>query len=216
MESIQRQNDLQNFRERGFGQTLGIGNRPCVLVVDVIKGFTDPAMPLGSDLSRQIEVTNRLLREAHQKNLPVFFTTIAYEENLEDSGIWLEKMGGLKTLKSGTDAVQLDPRLHYQKGDVILNKKYASAFFGTDLISRLNVNRVDTVIVTGCTTSGCVRASVVDALQYGYRPIVVRDAVGDRSLASHDQSLFDMEQKYADVLDASELIAYMQSYTAIS
>jgi nicotinamidase-related amidase len=216
MDNNQWQNDLHHFRERGFGQPLGIGNKPCFLVVDVIKGFTDPAMPLGADLSRQIEVINRLLTAVHEKNLPVIFTTIAYEENMGDSGIWLKKMGGLKTLKFGTDAVQLDPRLHYKKGDVILNKKYASAFFGTDLISRLNVNGIDTVIVTGCTTSGCVRATVVDALQYGYRPIVVKDAVGDRSLASHDQSLFDMEQKYADVLNASELIKDIHSYTTIS
>ena len=212
----QRLNDLQNFRERGFGQPLGIGSKPCILVIDVIKGFTDPAMPLGADLSRQIEVINELLDAAHDKNLPVIFTTIAYEETLEDSGIWREKMGGLKTLKYGTDAVRLDPRLKHKKGDVILNKKYASAFFGTDLISRLNVNRVDTVIVSGCTTSGCVRATVVDAMQYGYRPIVVKDAVGDRSLASHDQSLFDMEQKYADVLNADEIIARLHSCTAIS
>jgi nicotinamidase-related amidase len=173
-------------------------------------------MPLGADLSRQIEVINALLEAAHEKNFPVIFTTIAYEETLEDTGIWLEKMSGLKTLKYGTDAVRLDPRLKYKKGDVILNKKYASAFFGTDLISRLNVHRADTVIVSGCTTSGCVRATVVDALQYGYRPIVVRDAVGDRSIASHNQSLFDMEQKYADVLNASELIARIHAHTTIS
>lgn len=212
MDRTEREEDLQLFKERGFGKTLGIGGKPCFIIVDVIKGFTDPSMPMGADLSTQIAAINKLLDVTHEKQLPVIFTTIVYEDiTLGDSGIWFEKMEGLKTLKSGTGAVELDPRLKYQKGDSILNKKYASAFFGTDLASRLNANKIDTVIVSGCTTSGCVRATVVDALQFGYRPIVVKDAVGDRSFASHDQSLFDMEQKYADVLHSDEVIELIKS-----
>ena len=115
-------------------------------------------------------------------------------------------------MRTGTDAVKLDPSLHYQAGDGILVKKYASAFFGTDLFSRLTTNRIDTVIVTGCTTSGCVRATVVDAIQYGFRPIVAEDAVGDRSVPTHVQSLFDMRQKYADVLTCEEVILQLKEY----
>ncbi len=213
MDINKRVKDLQFFGERGFGKSLGIGAKPCFLVVDVINGFTDQSMPLGADLSAQIEVINKLLGVIHQKNIPVIFTTIAYEDSsISDSGIWFEKMEGLKTLKFGTDAVELDPRLDFQKGNSILNKKYASSFFGTDLSSRLTANKIDTVIVTGCTTSGCVRATVVDALQYGYRPIVVKDGVGDRSEASHDQSLFDMEQKYANVLHSNEVMELITNF----
>lgn len=169
-------------------------------------------MPMGSDLSSQIEVTNKVLDIAHKQNIPVVFTTISYEDgSLSDSGIWFQKMEGLKTLKAGTRAVELDPRLKFQKDDNIMIKKYASAFFGTDLVSRLNAQQIDTVMVAGCTTCGCVRATVVDALQYGYRPIVIQDAVGDRSESSHRQSLFDMNQKYADVMTSKEVIEILSS-----
>jgi maleamate amidohydrolase len=207
-----RLKDLQLFSERGFGKPLGIGEKSCFIVVDVIKGFTNPAMPMGSDMTSHIEVINKMLDVTRKKNIPVIFTTIIYEDgNLEDSGIWFEKMEGLKTLKAGTDAVDLDIRLKFQREDTILIKKYASSFFGTDLFSRLNAKGIDTVIVAGCTTSGCVRATVVDALQYGFRPVVIRDGAGDRSVNSHDQSLFDMEQKYADVLNSDEVIELINS-----
>ncbi|WP_110926675.1 isochorismatase family protein [Bacillus massiliglaciei] len=195
------------FEERGFGKLLGFGQKPGLIVVDMIQGFTDPSMPMGSDLTFQIEKVNKVLKTMHAMDLPVFFTTISYDDDtFADSGIWYKKMEGLKTLKAGTDAVDLDPRLDFRLGDGLLIKKYASAFFGTDLIARLNANNIDTVIIVGCTTCGCVRATAVDALQYGYRPIVVEDAVGDRSAASHEQSLFDLRQKYADVLKTDEVI----------
>lgn len=199
------------FKERGFGKLLGFGKKPCLIVVDLITGFTNPTMPMGSDLTQQITQVNKILDTMHAMGLPVIFTTISYDDSLSDSGIWYQKMEGLKTLKAGTEAVNVDPRLNIHPGDDLIVKKYASAFFGTDLISRLNVNRIDTVIIVGCTTCGCVRATAVDALQYGYRPIVVEDAVGDRSLASHEQSLFDLHQKYADVLKTDEVIAILSS-----
>ncbi|WP_027416887.1 isochorismatase family protein [Aneurinibacillus terranovensis] len=205
---MQTKNDEALFKERGFGKLIGFGKKPCLIVVDMITGFTDPTMPMGSDLSSQIVNVNKLLDTMHTMDFPVFFTTISYDDDtLADSGIWYQKMEGLKTLKAGTEAVQVDSRLHFRSGDGLLSKKYASAFFGTDLIARLNANGVDTIIIVGCTTCGCVRATAVDALQYGYRPIVVEDAVGDRSLASHEQSLFDLHQKYADVLKMDQVIA---------
>jgi maleamate amidohydrolase len=200
------------FKERGFGKLLGFGKKPGLIVVDIITGFTDPSMPMGSDLSPQIAQVNKLLHTMHTMKLPVFFTTISYdEETLADAGLWLQKMEGLHTLKADTEAVKVDSRLDFQKGDSLLVKKYASAFFGTDLISRLNTNDIDTVIIVGCTTCGCIRATAVDALQYGYRPIVVEDAVGDRSLASHEQSLFDLQQKYADVMKTDQVIETVSS-----
>ncbi|MEE3956051.1 isochorismatase family protein [Peribacillus frigoritolerans] len=209
---VQVKGDEVFFEERGFGKLLGFGQKPGLIVVDMIKGFTDPSMPMGSDLTPQIEKVNKLVNTMHTMDLPVFFTTISYDDDtFADSGIWYKKMEGLKTLKAGTDAVNVDPRLDFRLGDGLIIKKYASAFFGTDLIARLNANNIDTVIIVGCTTCGCVRATAVDALQYGYRPIVVEDAVGDRSVASHEQSLFDLRQKYADVLKTDEVVTTVSS-----
>jgi maleamate amidohydrolase len=204
---VHQQGDEDFYKERGFGKILGFGKKPGLIVVDMIEGFTDPSMPMGSDLTPQINKVNALLEIIRNKDLPVFFTTISYDDDtFADSGLWYQKMEGLKTLKAGTSAVNVDPRLDFRYGDGLIVKKYASAFFGTDLIARLNAQNVDTVIIVGCTTCGCVRATAVDALQYGYRPIVVEDAVGDRSLASHEQSLIDMRQKYADVLTTEKII----------
>jgi maleamate amidohydrolase len=206
------QDDETFFKERGFGKPLDFGEKPCLIVVDVINGFTDSSMPMGSDLSTQITEINKLLDLVHSMDIPAIFTTISYDDaTLADSGIWFQKMEGLRTLKTGTDAVNVDPRLNFQAGDTLMIKKYASAFFGTDLISRLTASKIDTVIIVGCTTCGCIRATAVDALQYGYRPIVVEDAVGDRSMESHEQSLFDLRQKYADVLKTDQVIATLRS-----
>ncbi|MGE7664707.1 isochorismatase family protein [Ureibacillus composti] len=200
------------FEERGFGKLFGLGRKPGLIVVDVINGFTNPEMPMGSDLTQQIEQINKLLNIMHELELPVMFTTISYDDkNAADSGLWVKKMQGLNTLLAGTEAVEIDPRLDFRKGDALISKKYASAFFGTDLVSRLNANDIDSVIIVGCTTCGCIRATAVDALQYGYIPIVVEDAVGDRSLASHSQSLFDLRQKYSDVLSTDDIINAISS-----
>jgi maleamate amidohydrolase len=181
--------------------------RPAVLVVDLICGFTDPTMPLGSALDAEIERTNEVLGAAHAANVPVFFTTVAYDdEGLADAGVWVRKQSGLRLLRAGTAAVELDPRLSTEPGDSLLTKKFASAFFGTSLVTRLNSLCVDTIVLAGCTTSGCVRASAVDALQYGYRPIVVGDAVGDRWPTAHAQSLFDLDQKYCDVMATVDVV----------
>lgn len=208
--------DESIFEERGFGKQFGMGEKVAVVVVDLILGFTQPDMPMGSNLTEQIEKTNELIRVARKNLIPVFFTTISYdEEDLADAGIWVNKMEGLKTLRAGTEAVNIDPSLDFQKGDGLIVKKYASSFFGTDLVSRLVKNRVDTIIITGATTSGCVRATAVDALQYGFTPIVAEDAVGDREPKTHEQSLFDMRQKYADVKKTEEIIKELLSVNVV-
>ena len=140
----------------------------------------------------------------------IFSTVIYSDADLKDAGLWGIKMKGSATLKAGTPAVEIDPRLDMRPSDSLLVKKYASCFFGTDLVPRLTSQRVDTLIITGCTTSGCVRATAVDAVQNGFRPMVVREAVGDRSKASHDQSLFDLNAKYADVVSLDETLQYMR------
>ena len=204
--------DEEFFRQRGFGIKIGFGERPALIIIDMLKGFTDPAMPLGANLDRQIEVQKPLLEIAHERNIPVIFSTVIYNDaDIKDAGLWGIKMKGSFTLKAGTPAVEIDPRLDMRTGDSLLVKKYASCFFGTDLVPRLTNQRVDTLIITGCTTSGCVRATAVDAVQNGFRPMVVREAVGDRSAAAHDQSLFDLNAKYADVVSAEETAQYMKT-----
>ncbi len=207
-----RPSDAEFFQQRGFGQKLGFGQRPALLIVDMARAFTNPAMPLGSNLDSQIEAIQQLLRAARGRAAPVIFSTVSYEdENLKDAGIFGMKQKGSASLRAGTEGVQIDPSLDFRPGDSLLVKKYAYCFFGTDLISRLNVRTVDTLIITGCTTSGCVRASAVDACQNGFRPMVVREAVGDRSQSAHEQSLFDLNAKYADVVTLEETLAYLNS-----
>jgi maleamate amidohydrolase len=202
------------FAQRGFGQRIGFGERPGLVVIDILKAFTDATQPLGADLSREIEALRQVLAAARAAGVPIFYTTVAYEEqDLRDAGIWALKQKGVVTLQAGTPGVELDPRLKRRAEEAIILKKYASAFFGTDFVTRLNTRRIDTLLITGCTTSGCVRATAVDAVQNGLRPMVIREAVGDRAEAAHRQSLFDLEQKYADVVAVDEAVAYLAALT---
>ena len=206
------QSDEEFFKARGFGLKMGFGQRPALLVIDLIKAFTDPKRPLGANLDAQIEVTQTLLGLAHERAIPVFFSTVRYDESdLRDAGIWTLKQKGCVDLAADTNGHVVDERLDCRKTDSLLLKKYASCFFGTDLVPRLTSRGVDTLVITGCTTSGCVRATAVDSLQNGFRPMVVREGVGDRSQAAHDQSLFDLNAKYADVVSLDETLQYLRN-----
>lgn len=214
MDATSNSDEARFFAQRGFGLDLGFGERPALLVIDIMNAFTDASLPLGADLDPQIAAINRLLDVAHAQTLPVYFSVVAYDEpDCRDAGIWGAKMTGLHGLTAGSTAVELDDRLHREPHDGVFVKKYASCFFGTDLVSRLTARRIDTLIVTGCTTSGCVRASAVDAIQYGFRPVVVREAVGDRSKPAHDQSLFDIQAKYGDVMTLEAVLAALGART---
>jgi maleamate amidohydrolase len=206
------QSDAEFFQQRGFGLKIGFGERPALLVIDMLKAFTDPQMMLGANLDNEIEAIKPLIAVAHERDIPVIFSTVIYNDvDLKDAGIWALKMKGVATLRGDSDGVEIDPRLDFRKTDSLLVKKYASCFFGTDLVSRLLSRRVDTLIIVGCTTSGCVRATAVDAVQTGLRPMVVREAVGDRSAAAHEQSLFDLNAKYADVVSLDETLQYLRT-----
>jgi maleamate amidohydrolase len=206
------QSEQEFFNARGFGQAIGFGRSPAVLVIDMIRAFTDPAMMLGADLTAEIAATQALLAAARQGGWPVMFSTVSYDDvDFKDAGIWALKQKGVMTLRAGTPAVELDPRLHRESGDSWLVKKYASCFFGTDLSSRLVSRGIDTLLLAGCTTSGCVRATAVDACQSGLRPMVVRECVGDRSRQAHEQSLFDLQAKYADVVSLHDACRYLES-----
>ncbi len=206
----EKQSDAELFAERGFGMRIGYGSRPALLVVDILKAFTDPDAMLGANLDDQVEAIKPLIAIAHERDVPVIFSTVIYEDHdLKDAGIWAMKQKGVVTLRKDTDGPDIDPRLDRRPTDTLLVKKYASCFYGTDLTSRLLSHNIDTLIITGCTTSGCVRASAVDACQIGFRPMVVREAVGDRSEAAHEQSLFDLDQKYADVVALEDALEYL-------
>jgi nicotinamidase-related amidase len=213
MERETEQDVAAFFAERGFGQRLGFGERPAVVAIDFMYAFTDPTMPLGANLDAEIEHTRTLLAAARAAHLPIFYTVVHYDEDdFRDAGLWAVKQRGIRSLKAGTPGVELDHRLERRPNEIVILKKYASAFFGTDLISRLNSRRIDTLLIAGCTTSGCVRATAVDAVQLGIRPIVIREAVGDRATAAHAQSLFDLDQKYADVVSLAEVLDYLGAH----
>lgn len=200
------------FFNRGFGRTIGFGKRPALLVIDMMNAFTNPDLPLGTPQEQTVKAINKILTVARNKRVPCFFTVVKYEQrDLADAGLWFRKMRGLATLRAASRDTEIDPRIKKQPNDATLIKKYASAFFGTDLLSRLNLRRIDTVFLTGCTTSGCVRATAVDAIQFGLRPVVVAEAVADRSQDAHKQSLLDLQAKYADVVSLSTTIKYFHS-----
>ena len=199
------------YEKAGLGRTVTLGDRPAVLVVDFSCGFTDPASTLGADLTAEVEATKRLLDAARTKGLRVIFTTIGYEPSLQDGGLWLQKVPALGELQVGGRWVEIDPRLEPREDETIVLKKGASAFFGTNLASILVTQGVDTVVLSGATTSGCIRATAIDLLQYGYPTLVPSECVGDRAQAPHDANLFDIQAKYADVVSLDEALAYVES-----
>jgi maleamate amidohydrolase len=194
-----------------LGQRVTLGSRPAVLVVDFSCGFTDPECTLGANMSAEVEATRRLLDAVRARGLPVIFTTIGYEPSLKDGGLWLQKVPSLGDLQIGGRWVEIDPRLEPRTDETIVLKKGASAFFGTNLPAILVSQNVDSVILCGATTSGCVRATAIDLLQYGYPTLVPRECVGDRAQAPHEANLFDIDAKYADVVPLDDVLDYVES-----
>jgi nicotinamidase-related amidase len=203
--------DTGRIYERArLGQSITPGSRPAVLVVDFSRGFTDPECTMGSDLTSEVEATTRILAAAREKGLPVIFTTIGFEPNLKDGSLWLQKAPGLADLQVGGKWVDIDPRLERAEDEVVILKKGASAFFGTNLPSVLVSQGVDTIVLCGATTSGCIRATAVDLLQYGYPTLVPRECVGDRAQGPHEANLIDIQAKYADVLPVEDALSYLE------
>jgi maleamate amidohydrolase len=204
--------DTGRIYERArLGQSITPGSRPAVLVVDFSRGFTDPECTMGSDLTSEVEATTRVLAAAREKGLSVIFTTIGFEPNLKDGSLWLQKAPGLADLQVGGKWVDIDPRLERAEDEVVILKKGASAFFGTNLPSVLVSQGVDTIVLCGATTSGCIRATAVDLLQYGYPTLVPRECVGDRAQGPHEANLIDIQAKYADVVPVEDALSYLES-----
>jgi maleamate amidohydrolase len=201
--------ELDVYRQQGFGNRSGFGKNPAVLLVDFVNGFNDPALFGGGNIGAAIANTKRLLQCARAQRLPIAFTRVVYAEDGADAGVFCLKAPGLAALTEHAPASQIVPELTPLKEEYIIRKTQPSAFFGTNLSGWLISKGVDTLLVAGCTTSGCVRASVVDSMSYNFRTIVVTDCVGDRAIAPHEANLFDMGQKYADLMTSAEVIEHL-------
>ena len=203
--------DVREFLEdRGFGRSVAPGTRPAVLVIDLSRAFTDPDSPVGGNLDSVLAGTAKILAEARESAVPVFFTTQAFMPDMSDAGVMYLKQPALELLKLGTAAVEIDPRVAPLPGEPVLVKKAASGFFGTPLSSMLVARNIDTLILTGCSTSGCIRATATDAYSYNYRILVPRDCVGDRTPEAHEANLFDIQVKMGEVLGGEEVVAYLK------
>jgi maleamate amidohydrolase len=195
----------------GFHGRAGLGRHPALIVVDVNVGFTDPESPLVCDLEDVVNAIQRLLAEMRSAGLPVVYTTVSYDDgDKETAAAFLDKIPALLTLEAGSRWVEIDPRIAPREDEPVLNKLFASAFFGTALASFLTANGCDSLIVTGASTSGCVRATVVDAIQHGYRPVVPREAVGDRNPEAHAANLYDIDTKYGDVVSVDDVLVHLE------
>ena len=201
------------MKHEGFHGRAGFGQKPALLVIDVNVGFTDPASPLVCDLEDVVAAIRRLLDEFRRAELPVVYTTVSYDEGDKvTAAAFIDKIPALLTLEAGSRWVEIDPRIAPVPSEPVLNKLFASAFFGTPLASLLASAGCDSVVVTGASTSGCVRATAVDALQHGYRVVVPREAVGDRKPSAHEANLYDIDAKYGDVLPLDAVLEHLEQF----
>jgi nicotinamidase-related amidase len=199
----------------GLGHAVGLGTKPAILVVDFSRRFADPDYSLGGDMSAEIAATKGLLDVARAQGVPVLFSTIAFDEADLDKELWVRKLPGLAELTVGSAYVDIDPRLERRADETVVVKTGASSFFGTNLAGRLAHLGVDTLVVCGATTSGCIRATVVDALQYQWPTLVPRECVVDRHKAPHDAALFDIDAKYGNVVSVDDVLAYLHQLAAV-
>lgn len=188
--------------ERKF---LGLGECPALIVVDMINGFTDPTCPLGSDCQDVVEANAKILEGFRDRNLSIFFTSVIYR-NETQARIFRNRINALNILKPDSHWVKVDDRLVRKPEEPLIEKQWASSFFKTDLTKQLRQRGADSLVVTGLTTSGCVRATVVDGLQNDFSVVVPRESVGDRNPEAHQANLFDMHAKYADVMDLCDVM----------
>ncbi|QNN51188.1 isochorismatase family protein [Nocardioides mesophilus] len=198
--------------EEGFGGALAPGANPAVLAIDLMRAYFDPASPLCLPSADCLHAAGRVVAAARAGGVPVVHTRVEYGPGGVDGGIFLRKVPALRQLIGAGPLGELMPEVAPRPDELVLVKQYASAFFGTTLASTLQAWGVDTVVVVGVSTSGCVRATAVDALQHGFVPLVVREAVGDRGPGPHEANLFDLQAKYAEVVGEQAAVAYLEEH----
>jgi nicotinamidase-related amidase len=202
------------YEKARLGGELHAGDRPAVVVVDLSLGFTDPASRLGADFTDEVCATRRVLDAARAAGAPAIFTTVALDGSGRDAGLWPQKVPALEDLREGTPWVEIDPRLDRRRDEPIVVKKGASAFFGTNLSAILATLRVDSVVLCGVTTSGCIRATAIDLMQHGFAAMVPRECVGDRGREPHEANLFDIQAKYGQVTTVDQAVTYLDAAAA--
>jgi maleamate amidohydrolase len=205
-----------NYASGGFGLALQPGRRPALLVIDFVRAYLVQGSPLYAAAEPARAATQTLLEAARRAGVPVVHTNVQYQPGGRDGGVFFRKVPALKCFEAGAhpDLAAFAAGLEPAAGETVITKQYASAFFGTTLASTLTSLGVDTVVIAGVSTSGCVRASAVDACQHGFIPLVVREAVGDRHPAPHEANLFDLQAKYAEVVGLQLALEYLQRVEA--
>jgi maleamate amidohydrolase len=198
----------ENYRT-AYGNRLGFGNCPALILIDFVQAYFDRSCELYADVGSAMESALRVRSEARTRRIPVIYTRVVYQRDGMDGGLFFKKVLPLRHFVSGSRLCGWPDGLEPADSELVITKQYPSAFFGTSLASTLTTMGIDTLVMTGLTTSGCVRATCVDAISHGFRPVVVADACGDRHESPHTANLFDMNAKYADVVDEEEAIAYL-------
>jgi maleamate amidohydrolase len=199
--------DLTENYKGAFDGHLPFGQRPALIIIDFVMAYLDPASPLYAGVEEVLASNIRLLAAARAAKIPVLWTNVVYTPGGADGGVFYRKVPALKLFERGSPLGAFPPDLQPADGEIIISKQYASAFFGTHLAATLTAQRIDTLLVTGLSTSGCVRATALDACQHGFLPFVVREACGDRHPGPHEANLFDLQAKYAEVISEADAIA---------
>ncbi|AVE48578.1 N-carbamoylsarcosine amidohydrolase [Serratia sp. CY68758] len=205
-------NDTLSDNYRGvWGQRIGFGRRPALLAIDFMQAYTTEGAPLfAPGVVSAVEESRELLACARRTGIPVIHTHIRYHAgHFADGGLWVKKAPVMKDMVAGNPLAAFCPPVAPLANEVVLSKQYASAFFGTALAPLLVAQGIDTLLMIGCSTSGCIRASAVDAVQHGFRAMVVRECVGDRHPGPHEANLFDIDSKYGDVVHKREALDYL-------
>lgn len=200
---------LENYR-RAYDNKVGFGQRPALVMIDFCQGYFDPDCDLYADVDNALASALRVREAAHAAKIPVILTNVSYHPSAIDGGRFFEKAAPLRYFIEGNPMAAFAKGLEPREEELVITKQYPSAFFGTSLASTLTAIGVDSVLLTGLTTSGCVRASCVDAMSHGFRTAVIAEACGDRHEAPHQANLFDMNAKYADVVSEEETIGFLQ------
>lgn len=207
---------LQPYQKAGYGHgKVGIGKRPALLIVDFQKAFTNEDSPLGGSplIKAAVSNTKELIALAREENLPIIYTVVGYREDQRDMGLWPLKVNTLASVTLGSKWVEIDDELEVKPEDIVLTKKMPSAFFNTDLTNILISEGIDTVIIAGCTTSGCIRATAIDSFSYGFRTIIAEECVGDQGIEPHRANLFDINNRYGDILSNHQVISHFAKKT---
>ena len=203
--------DLGENYKGAFGGSLGFGARPALILVDFVQAYFDENSPLYADVDGALASALRIRDAARTARVPVIYTNVVYQEDGADGGVFYRKVPALEVFVQGNPLGAWPGGLEPAAGELVISKQYPSAFFGTSLAATLTAKGIDTLIITGLTTSGCIRATCVDAVSHGFIPIVVADACGDRHPSPHEANLFDMSAKYADVVGEAAVIDYLKA-----